>query len=116
MEFERISKRLTRLCTALQVRPWRSHWLLLILLLQARSNLQAGQCGNVRCMRRCSCIFANKDMLVLATRSKQNPFIDLTGFVRGTATRFESAENDTISGPVNAVDLSILRFSNSPLG
>lgn len=34
-EFERITKRLTQLCADLQARPWRSHWVLVILLLIA---------------------------------------------------------------------------------
>ena len=32
-DFERITKRLTQLCADLQARPWRSHWVLLILLI-----------------------------------------------------------------------------------
>ena len=35
MEFERSIKRLTQLCADLQARPWRSHWVLVILLLLA---------------------------------------------------------------------------------
>ena len=34
-EFERVTKRLTQLCADLQARPWRSHWVLVILLLIA---------------------------------------------------------------------------------
>ena len=34
-EFARTSKRLTQLCADLQARPWRSHWVLVILLLIA---------------------------------------------------------------------------------
>lgn len=34
-DFERITKRLTQLCADLQARPWRSHWVLVILLLLA---------------------------------------------------------------------------------
>jgi len=34
-EFERITKRLTQLCADLEARPWRSHWVLVILLLMA---------------------------------------------------------------------------------
>lgn len=34
-EFEQVTKRLTQLCADLQARPWRSHWVLVILLLIA---------------------------------------------------------------------------------
>jgi len=34
-DFERITKRLTQLCADLEARPWRSHWVLVILLLMA---------------------------------------------------------------------------------
>lgn len=34
-DFERITKRLTQLCADLQARPWRSHWVLVIILLMA---------------------------------------------------------------------------------
>jgi hypothetical protein len=34
-DFERVTKRLTQLCADLQARPWRSHWVLVVLLLIA---------------------------------------------------------------------------------